>query len=179
MSVHVYVHVCVHFVQQFFQDCARVVCVYILCSSFLGWCSHWTCEHVSILCSSFSRMVLTLYMCPFCAAVFPGRCSHCTCVHSVQQFYQDGARIVRVYIWCNSFSRTVLTWYMCTFCAAVLPGWCSHCTCVHSVQQFYQDGARIEAAFRKYFHRADPEQKGDSVEVIICHANVIRYFVCR
>ena len=129
VSVHVYVHVCVHFVQQFFQDCARVVCVYILCSSFLGWCSHWTCEHVSILCSSFSRMVLTLYMCPFCAAVFPGRCSHCTCVHSVQQFYQDGAR--------------------------------------------------IEAAFRKYFHRADPEQKGDSVEVIICHANVIRYFVCR
>lgn len=51
--------------------------------------------------------------------------------------------------------------------------------CVYSVQQFYQDDARIESAFRKYFHRADPEQKGDSVEVIICHANVIRYFVCR
>ena len=45
--------------------------------------------------------------------------------------------------------------------------------------QYFQDGARIEAAFRKYFHRADPEQKADSVEIIICHANVIRYFVCR
>ncbi|XP_025088862.1 serine/threonine-protein phosphatase PGAM5, mitochondrial-like isoform X2 [Pomacea canaliculata] len=44
---------------------------------------------------------------------------------------------------------------------------------------FFQDGARIEFAFRKYFHRADPEQKGDSVEIIVCHANVIRYFVCR
>ena len=45
--------------------------------------------------------------------------------------------------------------------------------------QYFQDGARIEAAFRKYFHRADPTQKADSVEVIVCHANVIRYFVCR
>ncbi|XP_041456139.1 serine/threonine-protein phosphatase PGAM5, mitochondrial-like isoform X1 [Lytechinus variegatus] len=47
------------------------------------------------------------------------------------------------------------------------------------VKQFYEDGARIEAAFRKYFHRADPEQTKDSFEVIVCHANVIRYFVCR
>ncbi|KAL8562585.1 hypothetical protein ACOMHN_045849 [Nucella lapillus] len=45
--------------------------------------------------------------------------------------------------------------------------------------QYFQDGARIESAFRRYFHRADPEQKGDSVEIIVCHANVIRYFVCR
>ncbi|CAG2254351.1 PGAM5 [Mytilus edulis] len=45
--------------------------------------------------------------------------------------------------------------------------------------QFYQDGARIEAAFRRYVHRADPEQKTDSFEVVVCHANVIRYFVCR
>ncbi|XP_015926991.1 serine/threonine-protein phosphatase PGAM5, mitochondrial [Parasteatoda tepidariorum] len=43
----------------------------------------------------------------------------------------------------------------------------------------FQDGARIEAAFRKYFHRADPGQKSDSYEIIVCHANVIRYFVCR
>jgi len=41
------------------------------------------------------------------------------------------------------------------------------------------DGARIEAAFRKYFRRADATQKEDSYEVIVCHANVIRYFVCR
>ena len=46
-------------------------------------------------------------------------------------------------------------------------------------QQFYQDGARIEAAFRKYFHRASVSQTSDSYEVVVCHANVIRYFVCR
>ncbi|XP_065579827.1 serine/threonine-protein phosphatase PGAM5, mitochondrial-like isoform X3 [Artemia franciscana] len=44
---------------------------------------------------------------------------------------------------------------------------------------FYQDGARIEAAFRKYFHRADATQEYDTYEVIVCHANVIRYCVCR
>ncbi|XP_033219450.1 serine/threonine-protein phosphatase PGAM5, mitochondrial-like isoform X2 [Belonocnema kinseyi] len=41
------------------------------------------------------------------------------------------------------------------------------------------DGPRIEAAFRKYFHRADEKQKEDSYTVIVCHANVIRYFACR
>lgn len=44
---------------------------------------------------------------------------------------------------------------------------------------YQQDGARIEAAFRKYFHRAEPEQEKDSYEIIVCHANVIRYFACR
>ncbi|KAG5894720.1 hypothetical protein JTB14_006140 [Gonioctena quinquepunctata] len=44
---------------------------------------------------------------------------------------------------------------------------------------FYQDGSRIEAAFRKYFHRADPSQEKDSYTILVCHANVIRYFVCR
>ena len=44
---------------------------------------------------------------------------------------------------------------------------------------YYVDGSRIEAAFRKYFHRAEPDQKQDSFEVVVCHANVIRYFVCR
>ncbi|XP_043255827.1 serine/threonine-protein phosphatase Pgam5, mitochondrial [Colletes gigas] len=44
---------------------------------------------------------------------------------------------------------------------------------------FYEDGPRIEAAFRKYFHRADPSQEKDSYTIIVCHANVIRYFVCR
>jgi len=47
------------------------------------------------------------------------------------------------------------------------------------LQQFFQDGPRIEAAFRKYVHRADVDQVGDSVEIYVCHANVIRYFVCR
>lgn len=44
---------------------------------------------------------------------------------------------------------------------------------------FFEDGSRIEAAFRKYFHRADPEQLEDSYDIIVCHANVIRYFLCR
>ncbi|XP_072381646.1 serine/threonine-protein phosphatase PGAM5, mitochondrial-like isoform X2 [Diabrotica undecimpunctata] len=44
---------------------------------------------------------------------------------------------------------------------------------------FYQDGSRIEAAFRKYFHRADVKQERDSYTLLVCHANVIRYFVCR
>lgn len=44
---------------------------------------------------------------------------------------------------------------------------------------FYQDGSRIEAAFRNYFYRADHRQEKDSYDIIVCHANVIRYFVCR
>ncbi|RWS07196.1 serine/threonine-protein phosphatase Pgam5: mitochondrial-like protein [Dinothrombium tinctorium] len=46
-------------------------------------------------------------------------------------------------------------------------------------KQYFEDGARIEAAFRRYFHRADPSQTTDSYEILVCHANVIRYFVCR
>ncbi|XP_006613803.1 serine/threonine-protein phosphatase PGAM5, mitochondrial-like isoform X1 [Apis laboriosa] len=44
---------------------------------------------------------------------------------------------------------------------------------------FYRDGPRIEAAFRKYFHRADFAQEKDSYTILVCHANIIRYFVCR
>lgn len=44
---------------------------------------------------------------------------------------------------------------------------------------YHEDGARIEAAFRRYIHRADAKQTEDSYELIVCHANVIRYFVCR
>ncbi|XP_072326106.1 serine/threonine-protein phosphatase PGAM5, mitochondrial isoform X2 [Scyliorhinus torazame] len=44
---------------------------------------------------------------------------------------------------------------------------------------YHEDGARIEAAFRRYIHRADLKQENDSYEIIVCHANVIRYFVCR
>ncbi|KAM3825903.1 serine/threonine-protein phosphatase PGAM5, mitochondrial isoform 2-T4 [Vipera latastei] len=44
---------------------------------------------------------------------------------------------------------------------------------------YYEDGARIEAAFRNYIHRADIKQKEDSYEIFVCHANVIRYIVCR
>ncbi|CAI2342639.1 unnamed protein product [Caenorhabditis sp. 36 PRJEB53466] len=45
--------------------------------------------------------------------------------------------------------------------------------------EFYTEAARIESAFRKIFHRALPSQKEDSYELIVCHANVIRYFICR
>ncbi|KAL7986849.1 hypothetical protein Chor_013132 [Crotalus horridus] len=45
--------------------------------------------------------------------------------------------------------------------------------------QYYEDGARIEAAFRNYIHRADIKQEDDSYEIFVCHANVIRYIVCR
>ena len=38
---------------------------------------------------------------------------------------------------------------------------------------------RIEAAFRTYFHRPPEKQLQDSHELIVCHANVIRYFLCR
>ena len=48
-----------------------------------------------------------------------------------------------------------------------------------SEQPYHVDGYRIEACFRKYFHRADRDQEEDSFELVVCHANVIRYFVCR
>ena len=38
---------------------------------------------------------------------------------------------------------------------------------------------RIERAFRRYLHRPPPSQTEDSHELIVCHANVIRYFACR
>ena len=50
---------------------------------------------------------------------------------------------------------------------------------VKAEMPYHVDGARIEAAFRKYFHRADRQQEKDSFELIVCHANVIRYFICR
>lgn len=49
----------------------------------------------------------------------------------------------------------------------------------HPQLDFFASGARIEAGFRKYFHRARPDQTADSYELMVCHANVIRYFACR
>jgi len=45
--------------------------------------------------------------------------------------------------------------------------------------EFYQEGARIEAGFRKHFHRAEPTQEKTSVDILVCHGNVIRYCACR
>lgn len=48
-----------------------------------------------------------------------------------------------------------------------------------SPHEFYEEGGRIEAAFRKFMHRAPPGQEHDSVDVVVCHGNVIRYFLMR
>lgn len=45
--------------------------------------------------------------------------------------------------------------------------------------KFFTDNPRIEGAFRKYIHRARPSQTEDSYDLLVCHGNVIRYFVCR
>ncbi|KAI6660483.1 Serine/threonine-protein phosphatase PGAM5, mitochondrial-like [Oopsacas minuta] len=50
-------------------------------------------------------------------------------------------------------------------------------TRIRKEKNYYRDGARIEAAYRKYFYRADKDK--DTVEVIVGHSNVFRYFVCR
>ncbi|XP_071034328.1 serine/threonine-protein phosphatase PGAM5, mitochondrial [Parasteatoda tepidariorum] len=46
-------------------------------------------------------------------------------------------------------------------------------------EQYRKDGERIEKAFKTHFHRADVNQESDSYEIMVCHANVIRYFICR
>lgn len=45
--------------------------------------------------------------------------------------------------------------------------------------EYFQEGSRIEAAFRNHVYRADCRQLKDSYDIIVCHGNVIRYFVCR
>uniref|UniRef100_A0A914D5G8 Serine/threonine-protein phosphatase PGAM5, mitochondrial n=1 Tax=Acrobeloides nanus TaxID=290746 RepID=A0A914D5G8_9BILA len=46
-------------------------------------------------------------------------------------------------------------------------------------REFHEDHPRVEAAFRKHIYRASPEQAHDLNELIVCHGNVIRYFVAR
>jgi len=41
------------------------------------------------------------------------------------------------------------------------------------------DSERIERAYRQLCARPPPSQVGDTTEVVVCHANVIRYVVCR
>jgi serine/threonine-protein phosphatase PGAM5 len=43
----------------------------------------------------------------------------------------------------------------------------------------HADGERIERAFRALCTRPPPTQTSDTYEVVVCHANVIRYVVCR
>lgn len=49
----------------------------------------------------------------------------------------------------------------------------------YEILQIHRESARIEAGFREYMHRADPDSPSLSCTLIIAHANVIRYFVCR
>ncbi len=51
--------------------------------------------------------------------------------------------------------------------------------CFLSLQQYFSEGARIEAGFRRYIHRADAASRAEEIDIIVCHGNVIRYFVCR
>merc|ERR1719419_208568 len=60
-------------------------------------------------------------------------------------------------------------------CSPVPP----HPTWKPEPHEFFAEGARLEAAFRTYVHRADPSQKNKSIDILICHGNVTRYFVCR
>ncbi|KAJ1629356.1 histidine phosphatase superfamily, partial [Pavlovales sp. CCMP2436] len=48
-----------------------------------------------------------------------------------------------------------------------------------SAEQVADDGERIERAFRTLVRRASESAEKDEVVVVVCHANVIRYFVCR
>jgi len=42
-----------------------------------------------------------------------------------------------------------------------------------------KESAAIEAGFRKFVRRAKPKSTESEVSVIVCHGNVIRYFLCR
>ncbi|KAI0214670.1 Serine/threonine-protein phosphatase PGAM5, mitochondrial [Lamellibrachia satsuma] len=44
---------------------------------------------------------------------------------------------------------------------------------------YHVDGPRMEGAFRKYFHRADRQQKAPSYEILVGHGNLFRYFTLR
>ena len=46
-------------------------------------------------------------------------------------------------------------------------------------QLFFVEGGRIEAGFRQHVHRADATSQEEEIDVLVCHGNVIRYFVCR
>ena len=43
----------------------------------------------------------------------------------------------------------------------------------------FKEAPAIEAGFRKFVRRAKPTSEEDEIAVVVCHANVIRYFMCR
>ena len=44
---------------------------------------------------------------------------------------------------------------------------------------YFTDGPRIEAAFRRYFYRADKLQQRETVDILVGHSNIFRYFLLR
>ena len=50
---------------------------------------------------------------------------------------------------------------------------------IHYLQQFAKDAERLDKAYRSYIHRADITQTRNTNEIIVCHGNVISYFVLR
>ncbi|CAF1526033.1 unnamed protein product, partial [Rotaria sordida] len=43
----------------------------------------------------------------------------------------------------------------------------------------FGDKVRIDAAFAKHFHRAEKTQNKDTHDIIVFHANILRYFICK
>ncbi|CAF1555678.1 unnamed protein product [Adineta ricciae] len=43
----------------------------------------------------------------------------------------------------------------------------------------YGDKARIDAAFATYFHRARHNQPRETHDILVFHANLLRYFICK
>ncbi|CAF0764597.1 unnamed protein product [Adineta steineri] len=43
----------------------------------------------------------------------------------------------------------------------------------------YGDRARIDTAFATYFHRAHNDQRKETHDIIVFHANILRYFICK
>ena len=65
----------------------------------------------------------------------------------------------------------------CVFRAVPEPNWGSHG--LPRAEQYLRDGSRVEAAFKNYIQRAPVDCEKSYSSLLVCHGNVIRYFVCR
>ena len=48
-----------------------------------------------------------------------------------------------------------------------------------SDEDFLKDNLRVEAGFMNHVHRASKNDTSNFTTLLVCHGNVIRYFVCR
>ncbi|KAK2154794.1 hypothetical protein LSH36_257g03081 [Paralvinella palmiformis] len=46
-------------------------------------------------------------------------------------------------------------------------------------RNYFVEGPRLEAAFRKYIYRAGKTQTNDTVDILVGHGNIFRYFMLR